>query len=511
MTHRRAAVASLFLALLSSSCFAEVSPAAGANPWPVRAVTDIHYIAATASRNYIYSQYPNRNAWRALLGRLVRQGERESELAHDFAGYRAVVQHFVAGFADAHFDVHFLTPQDDVSHALDFGKLPIPYEWPGFLVRFRGDRYIVVYSRLKQVPAGETISSCDGSSLDTWVDRVAQYEGGPPGIDSTRYAMGRILFIDLTSPLHARPNVCTIGGRSERLQWTRITGKALQGLDDRYPQFHDENWSIQPFDDNAAWVRLGTFLPWSQTQAAQLRAVIAKVPDIRHKRFVVFDVRGNAGGDYNWFMAFVRAFYGPAYADYYARARLQISPVELTVLSGGKTGHAQSAKNTLPFSGMVIGPPDPPMTGQHPIWSRKLPDGDKLTKYSVPAAGLAKQTLPPPASLATAKVYVLTDYGCASACLSFLDEMRRFPSVLQIGTQTYIDRRSGGWPEDYFLPSGLGFVRMGRMVRDGRERPGNIPWTPQLRFRGDIEDTAAVKAWVLGTVVPKTLMAASDR
>jgi hypothetical protein len=101
---------------------------------------------------------------------------------------------------------------------------------------------------------------------------------------------------------------------------------------------------------------------------------------------------------------------------------------------------------------------------------------------------------------------VLADYGCASACLSFLDEMRRFPGVLQVGTQTYIDRRSGGWPEDYFLPSGLGFVRMGRMVRDGRARPGNVPWTPQLRFGGNIEDTKAVKAWVLDAVVPKTVM-----
>ena len=37
---------------------------------------------------------------------------------------------------------------------------------------------------------------------------------------------------------------------------------------------------------------------------------------------------------------------------------------------------------------------------------------------------------------------MLTDYGCGSACISFVDEMLQFPGVRQIGLETFVDMRS---------------------------------------------------------------------
>jgi hypothetical protein len=134
--------------------------------------------------------------------------------------------------------------------------------------------------------------------------------------------------------------------------------------------------------------------------------------------------------------------------------------------------------------------------------TRVLPSGAKLVSTPAPVSAL-RLSAQPPKSLATARVYLLTDYGCASACISFVDEMRRFPGVTQIGMETHIDRRSGGWPEAFDLPSGLAVVRMGRLVREGRKRGENETWVPAVRYNGDIADTEAVKRWVRDTVIPE--------
>ena len=96
---------------------------------------------------------------------------------------------------------------------------------------------------------------------------------------------------------------------------------------------------------------------------------------------------------------------------------------------------------------------------------------------------------------------VLTDPGCASACLSFVDEMRQFPGVMQVGLDTTVDRRSGS-SLPYPLPGGTATLLVPSMVREHRARGENVPWVPTARFAGDIADTAAVRRWLLQDVLP---------
>jgi hypothetical protein len=102
---------------------------------------------------------------------------------------------------------------------------------------------------------------------------------------------------------------------------------------------------------------------------------------------------------------------------------------------------------------------------------------------------------PPPPNPVKARVYVLTDYGCASACIGFVDEMLQMPGVRQIGLETAVDRLSGS-PQSFPLPSGNGVLNVPNMVRIDRARGDNIPQKPSVRFDGDIADTAAVRAWI---------------
>jgi hypothetical protein len=472
---------------------ATAKPADGAvaQSWRRLTEADIDYFETLVPTHYIYAVHPGGPAWDAKFKALVARARREAAGVDGYGGYRAVMQHLVAGFEDAHFSVRFaLSPQ-------------VP-RWPGFLVRYRANGYEVVYSRDKAVRAGARIESCDGRPVDAWIDELAEYEGGPKGLVSTRARLTGKLFIDVQSPLHALPQTCMIDGAGTALKWRFASNDSfgtepiLDKVSEPFEPLHDESSSITGFGANGAWVRLGTMMPVTADTADQFNKVIAGAPALRDKDIIVLDVRGNPGGSYAWFMAFLRALYGADYADYYARARLEITNVMMLLGPYGSDD-----PGFTPETNAIHQPSDPQMEAKlGPPQVEKLPSGISLVTMKAPVTALPPRPAAPPADPVKAKVYVLTDYGCASACLSFLDEMMRFPGVVQIGTETHIDRRSAGWPTVYDLPSGLGFLRMGRLVRDGRMRGENQPWTPAHVFPGDIADTAAVKQWVAQTFAP---------
>lgn len=461
-------------------------------PWRQLTERDVDYLASVVPTHYIYAIQPGGEAWNASFASLIARARREATMVTDYGGYRAVIQHLVAGFEDPHFRVHFaLTP-----------RAP---PWPGFLVRYRGGRYLVVYSTHKEIPVGAEITACDGRPLNDWIDQLAELEGGPKGLVTTRANLGSKLFIDVDSLLYQRPKTCHIAGADVDLRWSPASSDAygmdgnLERISMPFDPIHDQSIDVTGFGRNGAWVRLGTMMPGTAAAAEQFTHLIDAAPGLRDKDVVVIDVRGNPGGTYNWFMAFLRGLYGPEYADRYARARLEIVNTILVLSPTGSDDPGFSAEMQA-----IKSPPDPPMeVKRDPPTVRKLPGGASLISMQAPISVLPPATGAPPPNPVKARVYVLTDYGCASACLSFLDEILRFPGVTQVGTETHVDRRSGGWPQAYDLPSGLGFVRMGRMVREGRKRGENEPWVPTYAFTGDIADTEAVQRWVLEEIVPR--------
>jgi hypothetical protein len=78
--------------------------------------------------------------------------------------------------------------------------------------------------------------------------------------------------------------------------------------------------------------------------------------------------------------------------------------------------------------------------------------------------------------------------------------MRRFPGVLQIGRDTYVDSRPGS-PANYDLPSGEASISAPSMVREVRQRGDNFAWKPDIYFDGDIANTDAVREWILNVVL----------
>ena len=153
----------------------------------------------------------------------------------------------------------------------------------------------------------------------------------------------------------------------------------------------------------------------------------------------MIDVRGNGGGSYTWFAAFLDSLYGPDYARYYARARVQFANI-MSNMSSAMDGGGRGAR-AADTGQQVRAPADPVLIGGT---SGSRPGAHGTTLRIIPAADASGgPSGPPPASRTRARVFLLTDNGCGSACILFTDEMRRFPGVLQIGRDTYVDSYPG--------------------------------------------------------------------
>lgn len=464
------------------------APAAlSAEDWQRQARIDLAAFAEALRQNYIYAAYPDPAGWNAWFDRTLSTVEAGLPLVRDEAGYQAVLRHLAATFQDQHVYVQF-----DRS-------MQIPSRWPGFLARFDGATYRTVASRQAGIADGEAISACDGKPIASWIATIARLELGlPDTLEIARNTAALRLFVDRATPLRPRPARCTIGGRSVALDWTPAPTSEINPVITALRGGRTAQVSTRLIGSDGAWVKLGYFFPNDPAQAEAFHAAIRAAPSLRSKRFIVLDVRGNGGGSYNWFMAYLRGLYGQPYADHYATARLNVRAVYRLSPAYLKLD-AEDRATSRDFDE----PADPPYE------INKARD-EKLQDEAVAAGApiFRSMPLPRPTKAAgppnpvKASVVVLTDHACASACINFVDELKQFPGVRQIGLSTSVDSRSGT-AVDVVLPSGKATVSIAAMTRDGRLRDDNEPQLPSVRFPGDMRDEDAVEAWVLRQVAAK--------
>lgn len=464
------------------------TPAPVDNLWRQMAAMDVRFIHDKAASEHIYAYVPGDAAWKKFLEDATAQAMVDITRVTSFAGYQQALRRYQDRFHDAHFTIMFELQQFLVN-------------WPQFVVGYVDDKYVVIESKIDEIPKGSVITACDGLSMNALVDKTAPehrrssaVEARVPGLVSTRIAMARAIFVDISSPFYSRPTSCVIEGRDTKLNWTSITQVALSAINDRLDFKTETETSISAFAANSAWVKMGTFNPRTALQIKQFQAVIKDAAQLRDKDVVVLDVRGNSGGTYNWFMAFLRAFYGPEYVRYYARARVEIQPILLDPAEGPP---AKPSVGPMPGAAKKDPtPPDPELDFSIAKQTKQVINGRTLT-FMQPAGAWPRRSAKTPVNPAKAEVYVLTDYKCASACISFVDEMRRFPGVKQIGQETGFDSRTGS-AVAFTLPSTNGRVAIPSMTRLGRARGDNVTWKPDIRFDGVIGDDAALKTWIMG-------------
>ncbi|KJV34839.1 hypothetical protein VI08_09705 [Luteibacter yeojuensis] len=398
---------------------------------------------------------------------------------HGFTAYRQGLNHFMSAFNDDH---------NSVSLDIDQSTM----QWPGFAALYVGGKYVTTFSE-PGMRDGAVITACDGKAIDTWVSELEPYEGRIPGLESSRALVAPLVFRDVGSPFVPRPTECVIDGKRVALAWHPLSGAKAAEINAQVRVQPQRMSRIEPFGDDGTWITLQDFNPATKAEADSFNEVLAATPALRDKKLIVIDERNNGGGPYEWFMAFIRTLYGDPMSAYYARARLEISNVyrvtpEIDALFNDDTAKKNGSEGfKVPVDGKTF-------DADNKLYEAALRKHEPVLKSGPNMQGIAKPAKAP-TNPVHAKVLVLTGYGCYSACIGFLDEMKRIPGVTQVGVETNVDSRTGT-PFAHPLPSGNGSVRVTVMTRDNRKRGDNEPNRPDVLFDGNIQDTTAVKSWI---------------
>lgn len=441
----------------------------------------------------IDTENPRMQRW---FERGYREARQRVRRVTDQPSYFYALAPYANGFQDPHLS---LSPVVPLSVA----------RWPGFIATARGDDTIVAHSEGEGVPVeGARIVSCDGKMLARLRERNVFPFTMNPQLARDRRAAHTRLFLDRGNPFAPAPNRCVFEQNGERtrltLNWRDVSGDEYWARYNIATNGPGAEFGITTPAEGVTWIGVPTF---DNSAGEPLRALVneitADAETIRAGRAVVIDVRGNGGGNSEWGAEIARAVWGVEIVS----AIPESNP-------GGATDWRVSRGNLDYIDGFA-----PELIAQFgeqaqvAIWVRAVRDGlaqtlargepmwrqrDSAVDTPVPQGGGYTQRRPQGPSPIPARVYLLSNGTCASACLDFADVVLHIPGTQLIGMDTSGD---GLLMEvrDRVLPSGLARVVLPLKVYRGRGRGALEAYRADVPYDG-VWDDLAVRNWTIGIV-----------
>lgn len=424
------------------------------SPWPAMAERDLRAIHDAIRDNHPGPVDPENPHFRDWLEAGLSAAAREAAGAKSYSDYVRAVRRYTNGFQDGHV-------------SMDFTVAPRAIEWTGFVAGDRGDgEAAILYAEPDSgVKAGDRVEGCDGRSLDAMMKaRVDPYFWNS-AIPHARMRQVQALFVANPDEKESRPLLCRFSSGEVRLSWRsrdsgeyyKLFNRALSG---------DSDFAIRQVD--GIWfVRLPRFWLMADDDLAKLNALVAelktKAAALRGAT-IVFDVRGNGGGNSLWGTRFASALWGDDWVEWVeagfdSRHDVRVSPANIRKVA--EIVDTVKKRN---------------MTEALPYWTTMLERMHAAAAAGQPFVRMGEAPTPPsgpaPPNPVSGRVFLLTDAGCASACLDFADLMLRLPGVTQIGLPTYADAVYIDVNQAE-LPSGLGRLDYGMKVFRHRVRANN--------------------------------------
>lgn len=493
----RAVLAGMITAVLAGPAMAQTAPAAA----PVAAPTDWGKALAEdaqAFHDLILDSHPGpvdaeNPAFKPLLESGLRTALDRAKTADSYEDWYFALQEYSASFDDGHLALTGHAPMGHVWRA----------QWPGFLTAWKDGADTVVFNRDPAAPPlGATLVSCDGKAADALAADFIGKGAGRWMLPSRRAAFAGTLFVDQMNPYVSRPKRCTFKVEGARKSYDLVWRDLPDAVRDegfaagRGARFRAPI-ALGAYGAAGYWIGLGSFnsnasSPDGKTLTALQTEVEAKAAAIRAAQVVVFDLRGNGGGSSAWIFAQAQSLWGE---DWVTRHQPRAEGVDWRI-SQGNLAEIVAFRAKVGDDPRMLAWVDAIAAGMRKAAER----GDVLwaqrDEDDAPAASAASAAPPPqPATTAMkARVYVLTDNDCASACLDAVDLLKALGAV-QVGQETSADtlymevRRQP-------LPSGRVVAVVPMKVYRGRARGNNVTAVPTHEWTGPIGDTAGLQAWI---------------
>lgn len=473
----------IFRILVGALCLTWAQTAAAQDSWADLAQRDLTAIHDTLRDNHPGAVDPNNPSYREWLDQGLVAARSEAATASTFSGYRRAVLRYVNGFHDGH------------SYVFGWPTTSALW-WSGVVVGMDAQGAVRVTSAADDVtlPPGSILLACDGQPVAAMMAaRIEPYYYNAD-LPHSRASLAPRLMQAQLDDLTDKPRNCDfeIGGSAvtTSLAWRPVSRQVLDAMG---PGGAPPTFGLKKIGE--VWfVSLPTFNV-SNEQAAPLRALIDQIRtdavELRQGR-VIFDMRGNGGGNSGWGNMVAAALWGDDWVTQVAAGfdnsfDARVSPANIRHVRAAAAQHRRDGMN-FGWDGMADQMEQALAEGRDYVRITSAP--------STPSAALANPV--------EGQVYLLTDGACASACLNFADLVLRLPGVTHIGLPTgadtiYIDNL------DAPLPSGLGSLSYSFKAYRARVRGNNQFYSPAVPWPGGAMTDEALADWVEHMPLPASM------
>ncbi|MGD8497210.1 MAG: S41 family peptidase [Gemmatimonadales bacterium] len=466
---------------------------AAPNPWAVLTRGDLAAIHQTLLENHPGPVDPLNPGYRRWFDDGYRRALAMADSVENLDGLRAVLSFYTSGFDDGH---------------LGWGLSAYrrtAVQWPGFVVALRDGRFLVdhvaSWVTAEALVPGAEVMACDGRDLhERLVDDVMTFQEGIASLQASRVRLAPRVFVDDQNPFVNRPERCRVrdaasdAPREVELNWRWIYSTSMDSLVARaaYGSGVDDYQVLHPAGD-VAWITIPSFQETREGGREGLERLVAAMPGLRDNRLIVFDVRGNRGGNSAWAHRLLAPLFGESYVDSVEAKVGDDEYVEWRASTGNADFVEESSvpryepgsENREYLERLVAALREAVAAGRDLVRI----DADDESASGEATSGPSEHPL-------GRHVILLTDGWCASACLDFADELLAIPGVRHAGAATYadavyIDNRA------IQLPSQLGRFGFSMKVYRNRPRGQNEPYVPDLEYTGESWELGALQEWLL--------------
>jgi len=229
-----------------------------------------------------------------------------------------------------------------------------------------------------------------------------------------------------------------------------------------------------------ALIRIPTFEP-SDKQKLELEKIIKILPSLRTHNAIIFDVHNNGGGDSEWGNKMIEALFSPEYAQPKIDVLFQSVTIDFRASPANLIHWKKLATLNQGWENLCT------------KMEKALCEGEPFVH--IVCQGSTNSSTLPVKDPVKAKIIVIMNSHCFSACLDFIDGLTSLNHPIVLFGETtgadalYID------VDVKELPSKRGSFQLPLKVYRGRKRGNNIPYTPDVVHQGNFEDkTELIKA-----------------
>lgn len=450
------------------------------NSWQQLASKDLEAMKSIISHAHPGMVDPQNPDFASLMEKSFQAAKSKVSEVNSYEGYAALINYFAASFNDWHLTVEPTVKKVDLL-------------WPRFIVSYRKDNVEIAYvdPLLENVlpPVGTRLIAVDGVPVEkALLDRIAPYYTYTDDLHSKMNLMP-FLLVDDGNPFVPTLKTCDFDYQGYRLsinlQWESISNYEFSKLLKSTQSKKELSYAIRELADKGIWISIPSFKPLSNQNKNDLNLIIQKTANFRDRPYIVIDFRGNSGGNGLYILALIKSLWGNQYADWirenksdYVEWRTSLYAEELvenmlknTFVLGISAQQEQSLSEEL--AKLKIARQNGEDFFHHPF-AKKEATPEKLNK---------------------AKVFVLTDGFCGSACARFLDYLLPHSEILHVGQAT---GKEGLYTHVHqvLLPSTLTTFGVPTKVLRNLSRGNYEAYTPQYVFEDDIADTASLEKWI---------------